>query len=140
MTPSKDAPQQTSEREELVKHAQSKTEAAEKKDKQPGAVPKQKGKKDKPKGKVHMLFCYIFVTTISSYVKIAVPIFIRHPSQVYSKTANVDIDICHAKNVEPIEPVCQFDTFVRRVRHFFSDRYDIFVRQFEIFAQQFLGV
>ena len=52
MTPSKDAPQQTSEREELTKQAENKVIVAEKKDKQPEAVPKQKGKKDKAKGKV----------------------------------------------------------------------------------------
>ena len=57
MTPSKDAPQQTSEQEELTKKVENKVAVAEKKDKQPEAVPKQKGKKDKIKGKVCLFRC-----------------------------------------------------------------------------------
>ena len=52
MTPSKEAPQQTIEREEFTKQVESKVAVAEKKDKHSEAVPKQKGKKDKAKGKV----------------------------------------------------------------------------------------
>ena len=47
LTPSKDAPQQTSEHEDVIND-----EKAERKEKKPEAVPKQKGKKDKPKTKV----------------------------------------------------------------------------------------
>ena len=60
LTPSKDVPQQTSEQEELTKQAENKVAVAEKKDKQPEAVPKQKGKKDKAKGKVTFyLQCFL---------------------------------------------------------------------------------
>ena len=65
LTPSKDAPQQTSEQKDVVKPD---VEKAEKKEKKQEAVPKQKGKKDKPKAKVMLQFGKIEIVRFKVYL------------------------------------------------------------------------
>ena len=74
LTPSKDVPQQTSEQEDFNKQPENKVAVAEK-DKQPEAVPKQKGKKDKAKGKVTFFTCNVSGKTTFDYIDVLLVFF-----------------------------------------------------------------